>query len=594
MLAFVATQCNEPRDFELRYADLLEADLEQRLEQLNGSSKAPDLESKDVWHASHLLICTRERLGNPNVHPLELERFRFLVKYVSFYLLDRRKLLTTTIHLKRWIHHFLPSEMGGAAAAILAALSTFAITQRVGIAVAAASIAETLAFYTVALVREHRRNDRLRTSLHNVLIDFGPAEVLDTLFIRPGAMYAFEHATNNLLLGVVFGKLASDLAFYAIAIPSHELRRKLRTQVDNSPATPHLQMDLDVVRDRYNDFRHAFSGTQIHYAMKCNPDERVLRTLHAQGSGFEVASAAELDMLIAIGVDPAEVLFSNPVKRSSEIARAHDAGVWRFAADSPLEIEKLARNAPGCAVFLRLATTPSAHNEVASEGKFGISEDHVCDLARLARVLGLKPYGIAFHVGSQMLDPFAWEPAIAAAGRVMRELQHDGIAFVGLDVGGGFPIPYEDELVPAVQEYADVIRKSMDVHLPYDVQCFIEPGRALVAEAGTMVASVVGIAHRNGKRWVHLDVGAFNGMMEALETGNKLRFPLSDSLNGDTSPCHVTGPSCDSQDTILFDAELSTGLSESDIVNIHCAGAYTTSYASTFNGFEIPETNYRS
>jgi ornithine decarboxylase len=104
---------------------------------------------------------------------------------------------------------------------------------------------------------------------------------------------------------------------------------------------------------------------------------------------------------------------------------------------------------------------------------------------------------------------------------------------------------------------------------------------------------VVGVAQRGRKRWAHLDVGVFNGLMEALETGNALRFPLADSRGpAAKARFNLTGPSCDSQDTILFDCELSADLAVGDRVFIYAAGAYTTSYASRFNGFDIPATRY--
>jgi len=99
---------------------------------------------------------------------------------------------------------------------------------------------------------------------------------------------------------------------------------------------------------------------------------------------------------------------------------------------------------------------------------------------------------------------------------------------------------------------------------------------------------VLGRARRRGRDWVHVDVGAFNGVMEALETGNRLAYPLSDSRRGIRTRCHVTGPSCDSQDTILFDTALSGDLTCGDRVYIGSAGAYTTAYASRFNGFDVP------
>ena len=103
-----------------------------------------------------------------------------------------------------------------------------------------------------------------------------------------------------------------------------------------------------------------------------------------------------------------------------------------------------------------------------------------------------------------------------------------------------------------------------------------------------LITTVIGTAERGGRDWVHVDVGAFNGLMEALETGNTLPYPLTDSRHAADGRAHLTGPSCDSQDTIMYDAPLSTGLACGDHVYVGSAGAYTTAYASSFNGFDVP------
>ena len=168
----------------------------------------------------------------------------------------------------------------------------------------------------------------------------------------------------------------------------------------------------------------------------------------------------------------------------------------------------------------------------------------------------------------------------------MAKLAADGVHIEMVDVGGGFPARY-DVRPPPLAGYGAVIRAGLAA-LPYPVRAVAEPGRVLVAEAGTLVATVIGTAERAGRRWVHLDVGAFNGLMESLETGNRLRFPVRDSVGADPVPCHLTGPTCDSQDTILFDVPLSRGLTAGDLVFLESAGAYTTVYASSFNGFDVP------
>src|ERR1700754_1924276 len=168
---------------------------------------------------------------------------------------------------------------------------------------------------------------------------------------------------------------------------------------------PQLVMDLTLVERAYRQFTTALPGIRVHYAMKCNAIAGVLQRLRDCGCGFEIASAVELAELEILGVDPAEVIFSNPVKSESDIATAAKAGVWRFAADSRGELEKLAELAPGSAVYVRLAQ--NGDSIVASEGKFGVPAEQAVRLLSDASQLGLVSYGLAFHVGSQMLRPEA-------------------------------------------------------------------------------------------------------------------------------------------------------------------------------------------
>ncbi|MBK7782217.1 MAG: type III PLP-dependent enzyme [Ardenticatenia bacterium] len=354
-------------------------------------------------------------------------------------------------------------------------------------------------------------------------------------------------------------------------------------------ATPYLLMDLDTVAAAYRRLQAALPGVDIHYAMKCNPDRRVLTTLGELGCRFEIASAPELDLLLQLGFAAADQLYSNPVKPQGHIQFAHEAGLNRFAVDSMAELRKIATVAPGAAVYARLAVSDGT-SEVPSEGKFGVDGATARDLLLAAREMGLRPHGLTFHVGSQMLDPAPWERAIAHSSAVMRDLARQGLRLAMLDIGGGFPATYASPVRP-IEDFGRRIVAALAAHLPYAVAVVAEPGRALVAEAGLLVSQVIGVAERAGRTWVHVDVGAFNGMMEALETQNQLRYPVRDSR---LAPCkqlvHLTGPSCDSQDTLLYDVPLSWGIADGDAVYIGSAGAYTTSYASNFNGFDIPMT----
>jgi ornithine decarboxylase len=353
---------------------------------------------------------------------------------------------------------------------------------------------------------------------------------------------------------------------------------------------PFLALDLDVVAWSYAAVERALPGVAIHYAVKCNPEPAVIARLHALGAGFEIASLCELKLLVALGIGTGGVLYSNPVKPSDQIAAAWRLGVERFAADSRGELEKLAAHAPGSSVYIRVdASDPSCRVPLA--GKFGVDAATSLDLLLTARSLGLRPLGLTFHVGSQALDPGAYARAIDLCGGVMRAASAQGLRLELLDIGGGLPARYRDP-IPPILSYGEAIGEAIE-RLPYAVEVVVEPGRALVAEAGVLATTVIGVADRRGQRWVHLDVGAFNGMMETLETRRTLIFPLAWSSRGARRllPCAVTGPTCDSEDTMFLSVPLPDDLGEGDRLYIQTAGAYTTAYASRFNGFEIPRTH---
>ena len=172
--------------------------------------------------------------------------------------------------------------------------------------------------------------------------------------------------------------------------------------------TPFLIGDTRLVAQRLNAFEAALPGVRPFYAVKCNSDARVLGTVSEHGAGFEVASLGELRMLQEIGVDPYEVLYSNTVKPAAHVRGAHEAGVWRFAVDSEGELDKIARCAPGSAVYVRIRVDDSGSVFPLSR-KFGAEAHHARALLLQARHLGLQPYGVTFHVGSQCTSTSAWD-----------------------------------------------------------------------------------------------------------------------------------------------------------------------------------------
>jgi ornithine decarboxylase len=336
-----------------------------------------------------------------------------------------------------------------------------------------------------------------------------------------------------------------------------------------------------------DDFRAAFPGIRVFFATKCNPHDGVLRALHDAGSGFEIASAAELGRLTAIGVRAADVIFSNPVRAREQTRAAAAAGVHRFAVDSVEELCRVAEEAPGSQVYARLATSGEG-SVVPSEGKFGVDVAGAVDLLVAARDLGLVPYGVTFHIGSQTLAPTTVHMPLRDVRSVMVRLSTHGIRLHMVDIGGGFPAAY-DQPVPPLAAFGRAVGAGL-AELPYPVEVFAEPGRCLVAGAGTFRCRVIGVARRPSGWWAHTDLGVFNGMMEVLESGGDLRYPMTDSRGtAEQRHYHLTGPTCDSQDTFARDVPLSADLREGDEIRIGSAGAYTSAYASRFNGFPLPE-----
>jgi ornithine decarboxylase len=354
--------------------------------------------------------------------------------------------------------------------------------------------------------------------------------------------------------------------------------------------TPYLVTDLDTVADRLTAFRAAMPGVRTFYAMKCNPAPEILRSLAAHGSSFEIASLGELRMLQTAGIDPAGVLYSNPVKPPAHIAEAYAAGLWRFAFDSPGELAKLAQQAPGAAVYVRLRVDDSTSVFPLSR-KFGADVEDAYDLMLLAARLGLRPYGVTFHVGSQCGNAKAWQVAIEAAGELMDRLLGDGIALDMIDLGGGFPARYTAD-VPAIEEIGAVVTAALDA-LPYRPELVAaEPGRHLVAEAGVLAATVIGRERRGDEHWLFTEVGAFHGLMEVLQTPGGWDFPTATSRSADPGrprlPFTVTGPTCDSSDTIGHGIMLPADLTVGDVLYLGSTGAYTLAYAAPFNGFPPP------
>lgn len=355
------------------------------------------------------------------------------------------------------------------------------------------------------------------------------------------------------------------------------------------PVTPCVVVDLDVVRENYWSLRHWLPLAQVYYAVKANPAPEIVRMLADLGSSFDVASRGEIDLCLANGVRPERISFGNTIKKQSDIAYAYDRGVRLYAFDSQAELEKLAVSAPGSKVFCRILMTCDGAEWPLSR-KFGCEAEMARDLLLAARELGLDPYGVSFHVGSQQTDLNQWDIAVGKAAALFRELETDGIELRMINLGGGFPARYRSD-VPAVERYADAVMTAMTSHFGNALPAMIiEPGRSLVGDAGILETEVVLISQKgydDPTRWVYLDIGKFGGLAETMDEAIKYRIQTPHD-GCDTAPVILAGPTCDSADILYEKAgyEMPVSLRVGDKLRILSTGAYTTSYSAVnFNGF---------
>lgn len=357
---------------------------------------------------------------------------------------------------------------------------------------------------------------------------------------------------------------------------------------ENSFDKPTLVISRTRVAAQYDALKAGLGQAHIHYAVKANPAPELIRLLVKKGSGFDAASRQEIELCLSQGARPANISFGNTIKRAADIAFAHSAGISLFAADSQAELEKIAHHAPGSRVYIRLIVENSQADWPLSR-KFGCAPAMLPALLDHAAALGLQPYGLSFHVGSQTREAAFWNPVLDQVACLWHAARASGHDLQLLNIGGGFPAFY-GETLQAPRAYAAAVMVAVKERFGDVAHVMAEPGRGLVAEAGHIVAEVLLVAKKSADdlhRWVYLDIGRFSGLAET--EGEAIRYQFVTRYDGtEAGPCVLAGPSCDSAD-ILYEkrpVQLPLALRDGDRIVIRNCGAYTSSYSSVgFNGF---------
>jgi ornithine decarboxylase len=368
-----------------------------------------------------------------------------------------------------------------------------------------------------------------------------------------------------------------------------------RFLAQHQPATPCLVLDVDRVEENFRALRDALPLARIYYAVKANPAPQILQRLVGLSSYFDAASIEEVTACLDAGARPEAISFGNTIKKVSAIRRAHELGVGLFAFDSREELEKLARHAPGSRVYCRIRVENAGADWPLSR-KFGTTIESARELMTDAATLGLDPYGLSFHVGSQQTTTQAYEAAIGKVAMLFTDLTEAGVNLRMINLGGGFPTRYRDE-VPGIVQFGNAIMGAMTEHFGNNLpEMLVEPGRFIVGDAGLVSAEVVLVSRRDRNdpvRWVYLDIGRFGGLAET--EGESIKYRITTPHDGTRmGPVAIAGPTCDGAD-ILYEKtnyRLPLALKSGDRVELLSTGAYVSTYASTkFNGF-APLTEY--
>ena len=354
--------------------------------------------------------------------------------------------------------------------------------------------------------------------------------------------------------------------------------------------TPFVVIDTAIISQAYDDLRAGFEFAKVYYAVKANPAVEIIDLLKDKGSNFDIASIYELDKVMSRGVGPERISYGNTIKKARDVRYFYEKGVRLFATDSEADLRNIAKAAPGSKIYVRILTEGSTSADWPLSRKFGCQTDMAMDLLILAKQLGLVPYGISFHVGSQQRDIDVWDAAIAKVKVIFERLkEEDGIVLQMINMGGGFPANYitrTNSLETYAEEIIRFLKDDFGDELP---EIILEPGRSLIANAGILVSEVVLVARKSRtavERWVYTDVGKFSGLIETMDEA--IKFPIWTEKKGEMEEVVIAGPTCDSADIMYehYKYGLPLNLASGDRLYWLSTGAYTTSYSAVeFNGF---------
>ena len=363
-------------------------------------------------------------------------------------------------------------------------------------------------------------------------------------------------------------------------------------------------VDLSIIINQYNKWITNLPRVKPFYAVKCNPNQNIIKTLAILGAGFDCASKNEIiDVLEAVNNDASRIIFANPAKSDSHLRYARSVDVDLMTFDNEFELYKIKHIHDGAQLVLRIKVNDT-FSLCKFNCKFGADMEDVDKLLNIASILELNVIGVSFHVGSGCKSAEAYEIAIRMCKEVFDKAKVKGFNLTILDIGGGFPGTEDENVSVKFEEFATVINKSLDRYFnleefpeEYGLRIIGEPGRYFASAASTLVLNVIAKNRKVDKETGIIEYaytlsdgvyGSFNCII--FDHAKPIVKPYNER-DGKLYKSRVYGPSCDSMDTIAIDVQL-PDLAIGEYVYLPNFGAYTIAAASTFNGFQKTPCEY--
>lgn len=369
-------------------------------------------------------------------------------------------------------------------------------------------------------------------------------------------------------------------------IPRSTLKRLAKKH-----GTPLFVVDHNELRRSYVRFRKHLPRVQAYYAVKANSDPAIVKTLYEAGASFDVASMPEFRIVYEFIRNMPDkqrqdwiwdkIIYANPIK-ANETLQELNCYKPLVTYDNLEEVGKIRKYAPQAGLALRMKV-PNTGAMVELSSKFGASPGEAVDLILAADQAGLTVEGLSFHVGSQTTNFENYVQALNLAANIFKETTSRGYTKMNvLDIGGGFPAPYDDSVKP-FRELARIINRELDRLFPKEIQILAEPGRFLVATAAVAVCKIIGKAVRDGKLCYYIDDGVYHTFSGVIF--DHCHYHVKAFRRGVKQICSVFGPTCDALDVVSMAEELPGNLRLGDLLYSENIGAYSHASSTWFNGF---------